>query len=235
MRSQNQITFYNAFMNGVSKRKIKVQIGARDKKRGPDWIAIDLYDDSDIIDENWDLHCLPIQDNVVDCYVCNAVLEHVTDPALAIFEMFRTLKPGGEIWAEVPFMQYYHPTPGDYSRWTVEGFELMLRDFSIISSGVSTMISHEIPKLYNYLSSKTDINISKKSIEEFIGRVKKYQIKNDSSRLYSSLYVWGRKLSNVAQQKSNYFNWLRSQYEKKNDLPYSSDLKLTRTELENIL
>jgi excisionase family DNA binding protein len=44
-----------------------------------------------------DAHDLPLKDNRLDFVYANLLLHHVLEPALAIKEMFRVLKPGGHI------------------------------------------------------------------------------------------------------------------------------------------
>jgi SAM-dependent methyltransferase len=231
MRTEVQVKNYRAFMASVSQETVKIQIGARGKKRGNDWIAADLYDQDSIIDAHWDLHCLPLADNSVDCYVCNAVLEHVLDPQLAVSELLRTLRFGGQIWTEVPFLQYYHPTPGDYYRWTAEGFRLLLKDFEEIASGVSVMIGHEINKICNDLQKTSGIPISEATRTAIGDYISKYQSSSNKARLYSSVFFWGIKNSEPKDPKKHYFDWLRSEYADANVLPYRKDIRLSRADL----
>ena len=104
-------------------------------KPGPNWTSVDLYDTSEKIDFNYDIHNLGFGNAEFDVVCCNAVLEHVEDPAKAIRELQRVLKPGGLVWVEVPFNQPYHPCPHDYWRVTPEGIRLWMRDFEEIASG----------------------------------------------------------------------------------------------------
>lgn len=218
-------------MSSVSQESVKIQIGARGKKRGNDWIAADLYDQDPIIDAHWDLHCLPLADNSVDCYVCNAVLEHVLDPQLAVSELLRTLRLGGQIWTEVPFLQYYHPTPGDYYRWTAEGFRLLLKDFEAIASGVSVMIGHEVNKICDDLQKTSGAQISGATRTAISDYLTKYQSSPKMGRLYSSVFFWGRKNGELPEPKKAYFDWLRSEYADTNSLPYRKEIRLSRADL----
>ena len=80
-----------------------------------------------------DIHALPFDDNSQDALICIAVLEHVEDPALAVREMYRTLKPGGFCFIYVPFLYYYHAHQGyykDFWRFTKDGLEHLTKDFS---------------------------------------------------------------------------------------------------------
>jgi SAM-dependent methyltransferase len=120
-----------------------LQIGVRGKKFGPDWVCVDLYDPSSEVDYHCDVADLPFDDASFDRITCNAILEHVPDPAGAIGELHRVLKPGGEIWAEVPFTEAYHPDPHDYWRVSTEGVERWMQGFRTLRIGVYSI--HHCP------------------------------------------------------------------------------------------
>ena len=85
-----------------------------------------------------DIHNIPIANESVDGVICNAVLEHVTDPIRAVDEIYRILGPGGAAFFQVPSFYPYHgnrgydgkPAYGDYWRFFRETLEYMFRDFS---------------------------------------------------------------------------------------------------------
>jgi len=64
---------------------------------------------------------LPIAAYSVDLVLCTQVLEHVEDPAAAVSEMARVLKPGGSCLLTTHGTWFYHPDPEDYWRWTPAG------------------------------------------------------------------------------------------------------------------
>jgi SAM-dependent methyltransferase len=82
---------------------------------------------------------LPLADASCDGAVLQAVLEHVRSSHLTLRELYRVLKPGGLLLVEVPFMQGYHPSPGDYRRYTEQGLraELVDHKFDVDMSGVA--------------------------------------------------------------------------------------------------
>jgi len=113
-----------------------LQIGVFEgAKFAPHWVSVDLYDQSDYIDYNYDIHDLRFQDESFDGVACNAILEHIDDPATAIGELRRVLKPSGQIWVEVPFNQPYHESPRDLWRVSPEGLKIWMKGFTELASG----------------------------------------------------------------------------------------------------
>lgn len=64
---------------------------------------------------------LPFGDSSVDNVVCLEVIEHLRDPAAALSEIQRVLKPGGRAWISAPFMYPIHNEPYDFQRFTEYG------------------------------------------------------------------------------------------------------------------
>jgi len=79
-----------------------------------DYTTADL--ESPLADLHFDLHDIPLEDNLYDFFICNHVLEHVEDDKRVLKEVLRILKPGGKAIMQVPL---------DYSR------ELTFEDSSI--------------------------------------------------------------------------------------------------------
>jgi len=105
---------------------VKDEIG---KRFGPNWITVDKFDHSAIIDRHDDIQDLQFPDASFNAIVCWSVLEHVPGPREAIAEMHRVLKPGGLIWVQLPFLFPYHADPHDYWRVTPSGLRIWMRDF----------------------------------------------------------------------------------------------------------
>ncbi len=77
---------------------------------------------------------LPFRDNSFDVVVSFAVFEHLRDPDRSLAEIRRVLRPGGVLLLGTHGVYPYHPTPGDYTRWTREGLvELVGRNFEVES------------------------------------------------------------------------------------------------------
>jgi SAM-dependent methyltransferase len=71
---------------------------------------------------------LPFEDDRFANVLCMSVLEHLEDPARAISEMRRVLRPGGRIIVSVPFLFPIHDAPGDYWRFTKFGIRHLFRE-----------------------------------------------------------------------------------------------------------
>jgi SAM-dependent methyltransferase len=74
------------------------------------------------------VEALPVDDGSFDVVLCNQVLEHCDDPALAVRELRRVAAPGGRVLASTHGVMPYHPSPTDYWRWTHAGLEKLFRD-----------------------------------------------------------------------------------------------------------
>lgn len=82
-----------------------------------------------------DAHDLPFADSTFDGVVIQAVLHALVDPARAVSEIHRTLKPRGIIYAEAPFMQQNCEGRYDFYRFSHLGLRRLLRGFEEIRSG----------------------------------------------------------------------------------------------------
>jgi len=89
-------------------------------------IDIELFDNIDIVG---DANNIPIKENSFDCVITQALLEHVSNPDTVVNEIYRILKNGGCIYAEIPFLQPYHPSPNDFQRYTIDGIRNLFNKF----------------------------------------------------------------------------------------------------------
>ena len=74
-----------------------------------------------------DAHQLPFRSDSVDGVVMSEVMEHLRDPASALAEIHRVLRPGASLYASVPFAIGVHADPHDYYRYTGEALALATR------------------------------------------------------------------------------------------------------------
>jgi SAM-dependent methyltransferase len=64
---------------------------------------------------------IPLPDSSFDTVVCTEVLEHVPDPAKAFSQVYRVLKPGGNLILSTPMYWPRHEVPYDYYRYPYDG------------------------------------------------------------------------------------------------------------------
>jgi SAM-dependent methyltransferase len=81
--------------------------------------------------EHADLHgsidAIPVDESSFDVVLCLQALEHVPDPAAAIRELRRVVRPGGRVLLSTHGVYPFHPNPEDLWRWTHQGLERLFR------------------------------------------------------------------------------------------------------------
>jgi SAM-dependent methyltransferase len=98
-------------------------------------LNVDAFDSVDIIGDGTNI---PLVDGSVDTVTCNAVIEHVSNPADLLSEMYRVLAPGGYAQLMVPFVFPFHAYPSDYQRYSTMGILELTRSFDKIELCVLT-------------------------------------------------------------------------------------------------
>ena len=85
-----------------------------------------------------DAHHLALRDASIDCVVSTGTFEHIAEPARALAEFQRVLKPGGLVHIETPFIFPFHPDPEDHTRWTLDGLRALCAraGFEEVDAGV---------------------------------------------------------------------------------------------------
>ncbi len=83
-----------------------------------------------------DLEHLPFRNGVFDGVTCDQVIEHAERPQAICKELIRITKQGGLIHVAAPFLFPWHPSPSDFSRWTLEGLASLFPDCEVVKHGI---------------------------------------------------------------------------------------------------
>lgn len=90
---------------------------------------------------------LPIRTSSMDAVICNQVIEHVPEPAVALREISRVLRTGGLLYLTAPQAWGLHYEPDDYYRFTKYGIRHML-----LQSGFEILTCERIGGLFSYFT-----------------------------------------------------------------------------------
>jgi len=117
-----------------------LDIGCGDKPYEPFFAPhVSEYVGCDVVDNphaqlKGPIEALPAEDASFDVVLCSQVLEHCEDPAAAVRELRRVVKPGGTVLASTHGVYVYHPSPHDRWRWTHEGLAYLFEQHADWSS-----------------------------------------------------------------------------------------------------
>jgi len=70
------------------------------KQKNLNYLTADI--ESPIADMHFDLHSIPLEDELFDVVFCNHVMEHVENPRQCMKEIYRVMKRGGWAIMQVP-------------------------------------------------------------------------------------------------------------------------------------
>jgi SAM-dependent methyltransferase len=79
---------------------------------------------------------LPYRDNSFDAIISQAVFEHIPRPWEVASELYRVIKPGGQIHIDTAFMQPFHSDPNHFFNMTLSGLRETFRPFHEMRAGV---------------------------------------------------------------------------------------------------
>jgi SAM-dependent methyltransferase len=110
------------------------------------------YDTTDVIGVG---EALPFVDGTFDAVLSIAVLEHVRDPFRCANEIIRVLKPGGDLFCAVPFLQPMHGYPNHYFNATKQGIARLFEDDLTVDRVYIPVVGHPAYTLHWFLESWT--------------------------------------------------------------------------------
>jgi SAM-dependent methyltransferase len=126
----------NRILKDKAKKERILEIGSKNNiERG--LLDNDIYITSDIvnginIDVVCDAHNLPFKNDFFDLIMCQEVLEHLESPTVAINEMNRVLRFGGEVILSTRFIFPLHRDPKDFYRFTEDGLRQVFSEFKSV-------------------------------------------------------------------------------------------------------
>lgn len=105
--------------------------------------AVDGYVNLDLfavpgVDVAADAARLPFPAAIFQRVECDAVLEHVRDPAPVMSEIQRVLAPGGYVHLVTPFCHPFHEYPKDFRRFTLDGLKELAGEMEVVAEGWRT-------------------------------------------------------------------------------------------------
>jgi len=120
-----------------------------------------------------DLQNIPVENCRFDFIIFNQVMEHLPEPKLVLAELFRVLKPGGNMIYSGPFFYEEHEQPYDFYRFTqfglrhlfsTTGFEVLRLDWL---EGYFGTVGYQLSCMSHYLPLKPS-DLSKGIIGYFL-------------------------------------------------------------------
>ena len=81
---------------------------------------------------NVDMQDMPYCDSTFDYVISDQVLEHTENPISAVNESYRVLKKDGIAIHTSCFLNYFHPCPQDFYRFSPDALRYLCKDFSKI-------------------------------------------------------------------------------------------------------
>jgi len=120
-------TLCDEYLNGVV-----LEIGAGSNylkgsfiSKYDEWISLDYDLRSESIDVRGDGQQLPFKNEMFDTIISIDVLEHVPNPEKFVSEIFRVMKPNGNVILSTPFFFYLHEEPYDFFRFSKYGLKVL--------------------------------------------------------------------------------------------------------------
>jgi SAM-dependent methyltransferase len=128
---------------------------------------------AEVLDVNYqevDMPILPFKDGIFDFVISDQVIEHLEGPQKAIEESYRVLKKGGIAIHTTCFVNYIHPFPKDFWRFSPDALKHLCRNFSEIID--CERWGNRVAILLTFINDRfrfLNIPESKMSLRHFIG------------------------------------------------------------------
>ena len=136
MRSSASEEAFQSIFSDLSGEPLCISVGGGPMRVHPALVNVNLGIFPNV-DVAADAYQLPYADGAADAIHCEAVLEHLELPDLAVKEMHRVLRAGGRLFAATPFLQAFHGYPDHYQNFTLTGHTRLFEraGFSVLSAG----------------------------------------------------------------------------------------------------
>lgn len=180
-----------------------ISVGGGPGRCHPEFVNVNIgpFPNVDVVA---DAYSLPYRDSTVAAIFCEAVLEHLEFPDLAVKEMHRVLIPGGQVFAATPFLQTYHGYPNHFQNFTLTGHERLFarNGFELLSSGACVGPTYVVSDLVqNYVRSYIPLPLLKRpllvAMTYFFGLIRRLDRKvatfTNAPDMASTTYVHGKK------------------------------------------
>lgn len=135
-RSPRAVAAFDAVIGAAPGDALCLSIGGGPTRVHPHLVNLNLerFPNVDLVGT---AYALPYAARAVDRIYVEAVLEHLEHPVQSVGEMFRVLRPGGEIFAATPFLQGYHAYPDHFQNFTRVGHDRLFAraGFEVVDSG----------------------------------------------------------------------------------------------------
>lgn len=124
------------FVEQLGPQATLLNLGSGSTHYGPNVVNLDIgpFPNVDMVAVG---EHLPVLDASLDAVITQGVLEHVSNLAATLAEIDRVLRPGGMVYHEIPFIQGFHSSPGDYRRFTLTGIRELASGYAVLDAGIA--------------------------------------------------------------------------------------------------
>jgi len=139
------------FIKKIKSGAAVVELGSGNRKLTDSIVNVDLFPFPNV-SVVADITKTPFPSESIDYIIIDTVLEHVQEPHRVVSEIFRMLKPGGEVLCIAPFIFPYHGYPKHYFNFSADGLQYLFGNFSAckisFDMGPTSAITHLISEYF---------------------------------------------------------------------------------------